>query len=328
MSKIPKFLVYGEDDPTFAERIQSTLPLQPWSNLTTEQKNNMFQSLLTSLWFEQNRRSVTSTLKQLNHRFRRNLPAKGISQFNISAPLESDSYFSIAIEDFKTIFIYADSEDLVLYMISLFAGGLINKHQLEEAQASEDCDERNNLITNAYKRFDVFATHLNHLFEQFSVNVVISRNGIVPRQEDRITKEIYIPTLEVLSDPKWNSVNSILFEMFSDYQEQKYSEVITKAHSAMHQFLKVALENEGQSGKGEFGKLFNKAKANNVISNNVEINHVVNSIKSTLSSERAKKSTAKPTVQKANSADAQLVMNYCFVMIQHCLHNFSNTPDH
>ena len=116
--------------------------------------------------------------------------------------------------------------------------------------------------------------------------------------------------------------------MFADYQEQKYSEVITKAHSALHQFLQIALENEGHSGKGEFGKLLNQAKSNNVISNSGAIEHIVNSIRSFLSSERVKKSTAKPTVQKASSADALLVMNYCFLLIHHCLQNISCTPNH
>lgn len=142
---------------------------------------------------------------------------------------------------------------------------------------------------------------------------------MIPRQDDRITEETYLPTLEVLSDIKWQSVNSILIEMFEDYQERRYPEVITKAHSVLHRFLQVALENEGYSGKGEFGKLFNEVKSKEVISNTVEIEPFVSGLKSTIASQRVRKSTAKPTDQEASSADALLVMNCCFVLIQHRL---------
>lgn len=76
MPNIPKFKLYGEDTPAFAERIQSKLPLRPWSNLIVEEKNNVFQSLLTNLWFQKNQDSLANSLRQLNYRFMRILPAK------------------------------------------------------------------------------------------------------------------------------------------------------------------------------------------------------------------------------------------------------------
>ena len=151
--------------------------------------------------------------------------------------------------------------------------------------------------------------------------MVVSRFGMIPKQDNRITDEIYEPTLKILSDPKWESVNSIIREMFSDYQNRNYPEVITNAHNAVHRFLQIALGKDGNVGKGEFGKLFNQAKLNNLISNNSEVKSIVRGIKGFLPSERATKSTAKPASQAASSTDALLSMNVSMILIQHCLLN-------
>ena len=319
MTKIPKFKLYGEDDETFSERIQRKLPLRPWSNLTEKERDIMYQDLVRADWIEESLIEVIDTVERLNFDFKRILPA--IKTFK-SYP-DSSHYNDAAISDFGRIFIAEESEDLALLMISLFARNLIDQVEIEYANKVENAKERENLLNGAYERFDKFANHLNYLFEQFSVNIVISRCGIIPKQDDRITKDIYEPTLEILSDPKWNSVNSILDEMFTYYQNQQYSEVITNAHNAVHRFLQVALGKNGNLGKGEFGKLFKQAKSDNLISNNSEIEDSVKSINGFLSSERAKKSTAKPTSHTANSADALLVMNISIVLIQHCLQNIN-----
>jgi len=87
-----------------------------------------------------------------------------------------------------------------------------------------------------------------------------TRNGFVPRQDNKITEEIYTPTLRVLADPKWKSVSIDLAKMFEDYRNENYPESITKAHSAVHRFLQILVGEEGKSGRGEVGKLFQKAK--------------------------------------------------------------------
>ena len=149
----------------------------------------LFEDLRKSLWFERHPRNLVDSLKQLNYCFKRILPARNIFDFDLSVPPQSQRLFSAAITDFKNIFVYSDSEDLVLCMISMFADGLISKSSLESVQESEDFEERKRLVTSAFRTFDIFARHLNYLFDQFSVNIVISRSGMVARQDDRITKE-------------------------------------------------------------------------------------------------------------------------------------------
>ena len=137
-------------------------------------------------------------------------------------------------------------------------------------------------------------------------------------------KNIYEPTLEVLSDPKWDSVNSIFREVFADFHTQRYSEAFTKAHNAVLQFLKLVFGEEGSSGKGQFGKLIQNAKSQGVISGTDDIQVWIKWITGFLPSERANKGSAKPTLQAANSADALLVMNVALVLIQHCLQNLED----
>lgn len=103
----------------------------------------------------------------------------------------------------------------------------------------------------AFNKFNQLANCLNHIFEQFAVNQLVTRNGFVPRQDDKITEEVYIPTLSILADPKWKSVSTDLALMFEDYREENYAEAITKAHRAVQRFLQVLVGEEGKSGKGE-----------------------------------------------------------------------------
>ena len=48
--KIPKFLLYGEDDPKIESNIQPQLALRNWVNLSDEEKQIAFQQLKHSAW--------------------------------------------------------------------------------------------------------------------------------------------------------------------------------------------------------------------------------------------------------------------------------------
>ncbi len=173
-----------------------------------------------------------------------------------------------ALNDFCDLFQKEASEDLVLRMLSVFARNNIDRSYLGSAKKEADPEKREKYIKLAFKNFDRLANCLNHIFEQFAVNVLVTRSGFVPRQDPWIDQEVYRPTLEALSDPRWEDVNGDLGAMFSDYRAGEYSEVITKAHSVVHRFLKVLFHEEGGSGKGEIGKLFKLARDQNVISDN------------------------------------------------------------
>ena len=157
--------------------------------------------------------------------------------------------------------------------------------------------------------------------------MLVTRNGLIPRQDDRIDKEVYEPTLKVLSDPKWKSVSDDLADMFNDYQKQSYPEAITKAHSAVQRFLQILVGNEGKNGRGELKELFALARKHGVISENQFTREIVQVFQGFISSERANNSTAKPALRTTSSSDALLVMNVVMVFIQHCLQNAVHAGD-
>ena len=215
----------------------------------------------------------------------------------------------------------------MLCMLSLFAEEHISDWYLHAAQEVQDGEEKEGLINQAFDEFDRLTNSLNHIFEQFSINIMVTRNGFIPRQDDRIDKEIYQPTLKVLSDPKWKSVSDDLADMFNDYQKQSYPEAITKAHSAVQRFLQILVGNEGKNGKGELGKLFVRAREDGVITENQFTREIVKVFQGFISSERANNSTAKPALRPTSSSDALLVMNVVMVFIQHCLQNAGHAGD-
>ena len=322
MNKVPSFKLYGADDPEFDNRIQPKLPLQSWDSLSSAEKQIALLKLRNEGFFSDDPSKVMEVIIQLNNRYLRLLPGKNMHYLS-----QGKSEFQAGIEDFEYIFLNERSGDLVLYMLSLFAKEHISDWWLHPAQEKKDSEEREGLINQAFDEFDRLAKCLNHIFEQFSINILVTRGGFIPRQDDRIDRKIYQPTLNVLSDPKWKSVSDDLADMFNDYQKQSYPEVITKAHRAVQRFLQILVGNEGKNGKGELGKLFAHARKDDVISENQFTREIVNVFQGFISSERANNSTAKPSLRPASSSDALLVMNVVMVFLQHCLQNAGHAGD-
>ncbi|MXZ81283.1 MAG: hypothetical protein F4Z15_07980 [Gammaproteobacteria bacterium] len=322
MSEIPHFKIYGEDDPGIESRIQPTLPLRDWEFLTRDEKEIALcefrnkDSLLDvgPIGFPDNSgEEVLELILYLNHRFLRTLPGKQLHNANYSDEVRA------ARADFCNIFL-EESSELVLVMLSTLLSWRINTSLLDEVKEAKDNEIKNELINSAFREFDSLANVINHIFEQFCVNIWITRSGVVPRQDDKIIREVYVPVLKVLSDPKWKSISDNLSNMFADYQKQAYPEVITKAHSTLQGFLQI-LVGIGKNGKGELSRLFAHAKKDGIISDNLFSQGVIGAIQSYIVSERANNSTAKPSLNTTTPSDALLAMNVLMVFLQHCLHN-------
>ena len=329
MTDIPRFKLYGEDDPDIENRIQPRLPLRGWETLTDDAKKIMLQELSNKGWINDDDK-LYKTMKYLNHHYLSILPARRLHEATSVRNIPWEIPFAetaAADDDFEDIFMNHPSGDLVLCMLSMFVKKHIKDSMLHDAQEMQESEEREDLINRAFSRFDRLANCLNHIFEQFSINLLVTRGGLIPRQDDRIDREIYQPTLKVLSDPKWKSVSDDLADMFNDYQEQSYPEAITKAHSAVQRFLQILVGNEGKNGKGEVGKLFALARKDDVISENQFTREIVNVFQGFISRERANNSTAKPALQPTSSSDALLIMNVVMVFLQHCLQNTGHAGD-
>lgn len=320
MTNIPHFKIYGEDDPEIESRIQPTLPLRDWGSLTRDEKGIALREFYNQdlLLDDSPGDEILELILYLNRRFLRTLPGKQLHNADYSGE------FQAARADFCNIFLEERSE-LVFVMLSTLLSGRINTSLLDEAKEVEDNKTKNELIDSAFREFDSLANVLNHIFEQFCVNIYITRSGVVHRQDDKITEEIYAPVLKALSDPKWKSVSDSLSSMFDDYQKQAYPEVITKAHSTLQGFLQILI-GVGKNGKGELGKLFARTKEEGIISDNPFSQGIIRVIQSYMVSERANNSTAKPSPNTATSSDALLAMNVLMVFLQHCLHNSGQNP--
>lgn len=326
MVKIPKFSLYGQNDPQIEEAIQPRLALRKWSDLKIDEKTIALKYFINKGWLDDHSKEILETIDYLNSVFLRQCPGERLHnikpEYNYHHGTSNEyERMEAAFSDFQNIFLNEESEAMVLRMLSRFAERYIDYGWLKLAEKAKKEKEKEENITRAFDKFDHLANCLNHIFEQFSVNQQITRHGLIPKQDEKITEEIYVPTLKILSDPKWKTVSDDLAQMFADYLDKDYPEVITKAHSAVHRFLQILVGEEGKSGKGEIGKLFGKAKKEGVIPIDRFTEPIVGVFQSFLASERATKSTAKPALKDTTSSDALLVMNVVMVFLQHCLQN-------
>lgn len=323
MVEIQKFLLYGENDPQIEEAIQPRLGLRNWSDLGAEEKKIALQYLLNKGLPQNAFRIIPQTIEILNHDFLRQCPGKRLHKIGPERKMRgSDNRFKrmeAAFEDFKDIFVNEKSDAMVLRMLSQFAENCIDSLNYEWAVNEKNKKKREELVEKAFEQFDKLTNCLNHIFEQFSVNVQLTRNGLIPKQDEKITAEIYEPTLKILADPKWKTVSDELALMFEDYRERNHPEVITKAHSVVQRFLQILVGEEGKSGKGEFGKLFRAAKKEGLIPADRFAEPIIAVFQGFIASERATKSSAKPALKDASPSDALLMMNVVMVFLQYCL---------
>lgn len=324
--KIPKFSLYGQGDSDIETQIQPVLSLRNWSDLSNDEKQIALKQIENSGWLNSYSREILRTIEYLNHTFLRQCPGKHLHAIKP----EHDNYGShgnqserteAAVRDFQHIFLHEKSDAMVFRMLSKFAESYIDNFDYRRASEAKEEELRTKLIKEAFDKFDSLANCLNHVFEQFAVNQLITRNGFVPRQDKKIMEEVYTPTLLILADPKWKSVSADLASMFEDDREKNYSEVITKAHRVVQRFLQILVGEEGKSGRGEVGKLFKKAKEEGIIPVNRFTEPIVNVMQAYITSERATNSTAKPALKNATASDAMLVMNVVMIFLQYCLQN-------
>ncbi len=208
---------------------------------------------------------------------------------------------------------------MVFRMVTVFAENHIERMYYIWAKEAKGDKKREENISKAFGKFDQLANCFNHIFEQFSVNAILTRNGLIPNQDEKITKDIYVPALKILSDPKWKTVSDDLSQMFNDHQQRKYPETITMAHRVVQRFLQILVGEEGKNSKGELANLFRKAKEQNLIPVNSFTEPIIQVFQGYIPSERATKSTAKPAKTEATSSDALLMMNVVMIFLQHCL---------
>ena len=171
-----------------------------------------------------------------------------------------------------------------------------------------------------FEELDGFKGSLNDVFEQFGINIYLTRCGFMLYQDKKITEEIYNPVLNFLSDEKWKEVSRELKDAFRDYQaktEKGYSSSITHSISALEAFLQLSLY--GTVGKGTLGSLIKEATKKELIPNDPFSKKIFDNIESILAQTRKEKGDAHPKKEYANEKTARLILNIVMIFLQHCI---------
>lgn len=309
------FKLWSETNNEAKKLLNPNLGLRNWDELSREEKDKIWYFL--SHWFnrEDNLRILFSIL-QLNesHKLRSyaELTLKDFSKSNASL-------------DFKNIF-FEQNQHVVLEIISCFCQEIINERKNEHGRIyKSDYNTEKEFIERItewrFEEFDKFAERLNDVFEQFSINLVLTRGGFVDRQDSKIVNEIYVPVLNFLSLPKWNNVNREISDAFREYQlktEHGYSNCITHAVSALQAFLQILVNGKIGSSNG-INSFIKQAQEKELIPTDKFSSEIFKNIEAILMRERGKTGNAHPKQEYANEKNARLVLNLIMVFIQHCI---------
>lgn len=318
MFKIPKFRIYGEGSKEIQEKISPKLELREWSQLTNDEKETAYKFF----WDPHFQHYAKHTINYLNAEYLSVIPGANL----LDAQHYRRDELGAASKDFHKIFLNKP-QDLVFAMLAKFVDCFINHDalsHLEQKELSED--DFNHRVDQEFRLADIRIKSLNHIFEKFAVNQVFSREGLFPRQDQKITEEIYQPTLKVLSDPKWKTVTTHLVKMFNDYRNKNYDDVASEAYNSIYAFLKVVRKIDGGNSKSAFGALF--SEVSNSITQTDSVKRFLSNISSFISDTRASHGSAKPDVGNQislSSSESLLIMNEVMVLLQYCLTaHFSN----
>lgn len=289
------FKLWSSNNPDVAEKICPHLGMREWNDLKPEEKQKIFAHFFNKGWFNKTN-LVFYTIEALNERYKRK--SYGQRLLEHGGPHFERDYFGTQIfescclettvADFELIFLN-ENQDVVYEMLSLYVVLSIDSSSIQKIDESDEESRKNEIINRAYEKADKFSHDFNDIFEQFSLNVVLTRNGIVFRQDKKITEEIYVPVLSYLSGKKWSPVNRDLTDAFRKFQEktpQGYSGCITHAISALQGFLQVLVYDK--TGKGDISDLIPEAQKKGVIPSDSFSTKIFKDIQSILNATKAR----------------------------------------
>jgi hypothetical protein len=210
-------------------------------------------------------------------------------------------------------------EDVVYELLSMYWKGLFLKWEKRayiisiEWESKEDYNKRLNDKKNEF--LDNFSNRLNEVFWDFWLNIILTRQWLIPKQWDKIIEKIYKPTLDFLSDKKWEKVNRELWDAFSDYQKKDFSWSLTHTISAIQWFLQINID--WKLSNLSIKDWINKSKTIWLIPNDIFTDTIFKNIDSIISRERQEKWDPHPKKEYANEQNARLILNLAMVFMQH-----------
>lgn len=323
----PLFQLWSKINPLSKETLKPDLGIRSWNDLSADEKYSIIKHFEQERFFRDPMKLYT-ILTQLNNSYKSNHYAKEILGHGGPHIENVRSYGSggytlkkccldTANNDFMLI-MSNEYEDVVYELLSFFASSLIDYGYLEIDFSSLDRKEQNEIINESFEKFDRFVRIFNDIFEQFGLNVFLTRGGLVFRQEAKIDHEIYSPVMSFLANPKWEKVSVELSDSIDDYQKGKkyYSTSITKSINALQAFLQLIVNKK--TGKGKIKDLIYKAREMDSIPGDDFSFEVFLNIQSTVMKERQTKGDPHPKKAYANEYHARFVLNLIMIFMQHC----------
>ena len=300
------FALWSSNNPEVKTILTPDLGIRGWGDIPTKDKETIWKHFANKGWFsvedktfvavshfDENNKARAFCKNILNHGSPHYLEMRGVRQ-GINR-----CCFDPAQSDFYNIF-QNEHQDVVYELLSYYAQNLKN-------------------IT--YERyFDRFKNLFNDISNQFGMNVVLTDNGFILRQDPKITEEIYVPVLSYLADQKWAPVSRDIGDAMSAFlknTEEDYSRSITLTVSALQAFLQIIVHDE--TGKGDLGELIKTAQSKNLIPNDPFTCAVFKNLQSVFMQERRAKSDSHPKDVYADEKSARLMLNLAMVFMQHCI---------
>lgn len=334
------FKLWSELNPKAKKELKPDFGFRKWNSLTEDEKYKIWKYLEYNFFdkdirteydhfgnkknyyefygeyseSKQKKERIFDSIVILNHKYKAKNYARNF--------LENETLNS-ACYDFYEIFTKQD-KNVVIELLSLYCKVLISERRADkniyknEGEAEEEYQER--LQNWRWEDFDKFSKNLNEVFTDFGINLYLTRQGFIPRQEEKIIKEIYEPVLKYLSHPQWKEVSKLLSDSFDEYRKntpQGYSNCVTNTISAIQAFLQIIVN--GKTGKGEISKLIPEGQKKNLISNDFFTKKIFENIESIFARERHKTGIAHPKKEYATEKNAHTILNLAMIFFQHCI---------
>jgi hypothetical protein len=298
------FIKWSSVNSEAKSTLKPDLGVKSWGEIDQEKKKIIYKHAINLGWFVGRDKEFYDALFEFSNdhkarAFCNHLLGHGGPHSYDHGGTIKDCCYEAAEKDFHYLF-HQEHQDVVYELISYYV-----------EQLSHSYDQ---------KKQGRFIRMFNDLSNQFGLNVLLTENSFIFRQEEKITKEIYEPILKYLSDKKWEPVNRELSDAFADYLRNTpecYSSCITHTVSGVQAFLQILVK--GSVGKGDISDLVNQGIKNGVIPNDPFSARVFKDLVSILMQERQEKSDSHPKKEYANEKSARLVLNLSMVFMQHSL---------
>ena len=335
------FKLWSELNPKIKKELKPDFGFRNWNSLNDDEKYKIWK-YLEFYFFDKDIKTKYDSLgiKKAYYRFygeeyldekKRKQARIYYSIMALNRRYKAKSYATDFLEnetlnsaccDFYEIFVTQD-ENVVMELLSLYSKVFIlERADLTINRKEDEIEEeyQNRLQNWKWEDFDKFCEDSNEVFADFGINLYLTRQGFIPRQEEKIVREIYEPVLSYLSHPRWKEVSKLFSDSFDEYRKntpQGYSNCVTNTVSAIQAFLQIVVNEK--TGKGEISKLIPEAQKKNLIPNDFFTQKIFANIESILARQRKETGIAHPKKEYASEKNARIILNLAMIFFQHCI---------